>query len=360
MMRNSSWKRFSYSAILPILAICSGLLVSSIFLLMRGSSPIEAYSVMFKTGFSCLKQTNCNLFQTLQLATPLILTGLSAVMAFRSGMFSIGQEGQFLIGATIAAWLGYAVHLPALPHILLIIVAAMVGAGIYGWIPAILKVRLNVNEVISTIIFNSLANLFMTYIVNYPFRADQGTTAHSPIINQTAFLEPFFRGAKFGPGFVIALVVAALVFIYLWKSSLGYEQRMSGQSPRFAKYCGIKNGQAALRGMVFSGAIAGLAGAIEVLGVHHRIMQGFSSGLGFDGVMVAILGMSHPIGVTIVAIFFAGMRLGAQIGLQAVMQIPRELGGGIIALIILFVSSQNIFRGFLDRLFRRQSNQTDR
>lgn len=359
-MNNSSlWKRFSESVVLPLLAILSGLLVSSLFLILRGSSPVEAYAVMFKTGFSCSKVDNCNLFQTLQLATPLILTGLSAVMAFRSGMFSIGQEGQFLIGATIAAWLGYVVQLPSLLHIILVLLAAMAGAGLYGWVPAILKTRLNVNEVITTIIFNSLANLFMTYIVNYPFRADQGTTAHSPIINQTAFLPPFFHGAKFGPGFVIALLAAILAFVFLWKSVPGYEQRMSGQSPRFARYCGIKNEGAALRGMVLSGAIAGLAGAIEVLGVHHRIMQGFSSGLGFDGIMVAILGMVHPLGVVIVSVFFAGMRLGAQIGLQAVLQIPRELGGGIIALIILFVSSQNLYRGFIDKVLRRTSKQPD-
>lgn len=356
-MRSSAWERISKNALLPLIAIISGLLASSLFLLLRGANPIETYAVMFKTGFSCSKLTNCNVFQTLQLATPLILTGLSAVMAFRSGMFSLGQEGQMLIGATIAAWLGVVLDVPAYIQIPVIILAAMVGAGIYGWFPAILRIHLNVNEVITTIILNSIANLFMTYIVNYPFRADQGTSAHSPIIDETAFLVPFFQGSKFGPGFIIALIAAAAVFIYLWKSAPGFEQRMAGQSPRFAKFCGIKNERAALRGMIYSGAIAGLAGAIEVLGVHHRIMQGFSSGLGWDGIMVAILGMVHPIGVTIVAIFFAGMRLGAQIGLQAVLQIPRELGGMIIALIILFVATQNLYRGLLDRVFRRTSKQ---
>lgn len=336
--------------LIPVLAVLSGLLLASVFVLMAGVSPLTAYAELFRSGFSCVQLTRCNLFQTLQLATPLMLTGLSAVVAFRSGMFNLGQEGQYLIGAVVAAWLGIAIHLPPVIHPLVIIAASMAAAGAYGWIPGVLKVRLGVNEVITTIIMNNIANLFAIYVVNFPLRADASTTARSPMIDATAQLPVFLQGSKWGVGFVLALLAAYLVYVYLWRSVPGYEQRMSGQAPLFARYGGIRSDRAAIRGMVIAGALGGLAGAIELLGVHRRLLQGFSTGLGFDGVLVAILGRVHPLGVVLVAILFAGVRLGAQIGLQTSVHIPRELGGGIIALIILFVAAENFYRGWLDRV----------
>ena len=344
------WRQQLIDAFLiPLLAILSGLVVASVFVLFTGVPPLTAYRELFKAGFSCAQLTRCNLFQTLQLATPLILTGLSTVVAFRSGMFNLGQEGQFLIGATIAAWLGFAVHLPPVLHPAFVILMAMAGAGLYGWIPGVLKVRLGVNEVITTLVMNNIANLFMTYIVNFPLRADPGSTAHSPLVDETARLPAFFQGSKWGVGFILALAAAVLVYIYLWRSVPGYEQRMAGQAPRFARYGGITSGRAAIRGMVLSGALSGMAGAIEILGVHRRLLPGFSTGLGFDGLMVAILGLVHPVGVVLVAIFFAGVRLGAQIGLQTAVHIPRELGGGIISLMILFVAASSFYRGWIGR-----------
>lgn len=345
--------------LIPVLAVLSGLLLASVFVLMAGVSPLTAYAELFRSGFSCVQLTRCNLFQTLQLATPLMLTGLSAVVAFRSGMFNLGQEGQYLMGAVVAAWLGIAIHLPPVLHPLVIIAASMAAAGAYGWIPGVLKVRLGVNEVITTIIMNNIANLFAIYVVNFPLRADASTTARSPMIDATAQLPVFFQGSKWGVGFILALLAAYLVYVYLWRSVPGYEQRMSGQAPLFARYGGIRSDRAAIRGMVLAGALGGLAGAIELLGVHRRLLQGFSTGLGFDGVLVAILGRVHPLGVVLVAILFAGVRLGAQIGLQTSVHIPRELGGGIIALIILFVAAESFYRGWLERV-RRWFGKTDK
>jgi simple sugar transport system permease protein len=335
--------------LIPVLAVLSGLAVASLFVLFTGVPPLRAFGVLFNSGFSCTALTRCNLFQTLQLATPLILTGLATVVAFRSGMINLGQEGQYLMGAVVAAYLGYAIHLPVVIHSAVVIAAAMAAAGAYGWLPGVLKVRLGVNEVITTLVMNSIANLFMTYMVNFPMRADQGSTAHSPIVDASAQLATFFQGSRWGVGFLLALGAAVLVYVYLWRSVPGYEQRMSGQAPSFARFGGIRNEQAAIRAMVISGALAGMAGAIEILGVHRRLVQGFSTGLGFDGIMVAILGLLHPLGVVLVAIFFAGVRLGAQIGLQTVVKIPRELGGGIIALMILFVAASDLFRGWIAR-----------
>jgi len=334
-----------FDAILvPVLAVISGLILMGILILLTGKPLFESYRILFTSAFGCKNiHTSCALFTTFERATPLIFTGLSAVVAFRSGMFSIGQEGQYLMGAVVAAYLGYAIHLPIIIHPIVIILGSMLAGALYGWIPGILKVKLGVNELLATIMMNAIAAVFVEFLVQFPMRADRSTTAHSPLIDQTAILPSFFQGSKWGVGFVIAIVTAAIVLVYLWRTKAGYEQRMAGQSRRFALFGGIPSDKAAIRAMIISGALAGLAGATEVLGVHRRIMSGFSTGLGFDGLTAAILGQTHPVGVVIVTILFAGLKLGAQLGLQTQVKIPRELGGTIIGFIILFVAARKFY-----------------
>lgn len=254
-----------------------------------------------------------------------------------------------MLGGMTAAWLGFALDLPPVVHPIVAILAAMVVGGIYGWFPGVLKVKLGVNEIISTIVLNTIAHLFVTYLINFPLRADQSTTAYSPVIDDSAKLLPFTSGAKFGIGFLLAMLVVVIVSIRLWRTAGGYEERMAGQAPMFALFGGVPRDFAAIRGMFISGAIAGLAGAIQALGVHYRMLDGFSAGLGFDGLTAAILAQVHPVGTAAVAIFFAGLRQGAQVGLQFSSQVPRELGGGIIALMILFVAADRLFRANLGR-----------
>jgi ABC-type uncharacterized transport system permease subunit len=337
------------AVLVPVLAVISGLILMGILILLTGKPLFESYRILFSSAFGCKKiLTSCALFTTFERATPLIFTGLSAVVAFRSGMFSIGQEGQYLMGAVTAAYLGYAIHLPIILHPFVIILASMIAGAIYGWFPGILKVKLGVNELLATIMLNAIAAVFVEFMVQFPMRADRSTTAHSPLIDQTAFLPSFFQGSKWGVGFVIAIVTAGIVLIYLWHTKAGYEQRMAGQSSRFALFGGIPSDTAAIRAMIISGALAGLAGATEVLGVHHRIMSGFSTGLGFDGLTAAILGQTHPVGVVIVSVLFAGLKLGAQLGLQTQVRIPRELGGTIIGFIVLFVAARKFYENNIE------------
>lgn len=349
-MNKERRQQIFHALLVPVLAVLSGLLLASILVLFTDTPPLEAYGILFKAGFGCKSFSNCALFSTLERATPLILTGLSAVVAFRSGMFSIGQEGQYLFGAVIAAWLGYAIQLPPIIHPLFIIVASMIVGGLYGWIPGVLRVKLGVNELLATIVLNSIAILVTEHMVQFPLRSDPGATAHSPIIDQTAWLPTFLPGSKWGIGFIIAILAAVAVYFYLWRSAPGYEMRMAGLSKPFALFGGVPSDSAAIRAMIISGALAGLAGGVEVMGVHHRIMQSFSTGLGFDGLSVAILGQTHPVGVVIVGILFAGMRLGAQLGLQLQTGIPRELGGTIIGLMILFVAARKLYEMNIDRV----------
>jgi general nucleoside transport system permease protein len=197
---------------------------------------------------------------------------------------------------------------------------------------------------------NSIAALITEHLVQFPMRADKSTTAHSPVIDKTAYLPTFMPGSNWGWGFVIAVIAVIVVLVYLWRTKAGYEQRMAGQSKMFALYGGIRSDKSAIRAMLISGALAGLAGSVEVMGVHHRIMTGFSTGLGFDGLTSAILGQTHPVGVFIVAILFSGLKLGAQLGLQLKLGIPRELGGTIIGFIILFVAAGRLYQDNISRV----------
>ena len=153
-----------------------------------------------------------------------------------------------MLGGIVAAWLGYIIHLPPVIHPIVAILAAMLVGGIYGWLPGVLKVRLGVNELISTMVLNNIAVLFVTYLINFPLRADQSTTAHSPVIDNTAKLPAFAPGSKWGIGFVLAILATVLVYVYLWKLTSGYEQRMAGQARLFALFGGIPSEQAAIRG----------------------------------------------------------------------------------------------------------------
>jgi simple sugar transport system permease protein len=190
-------------------------------------------------------------------------------------------------------------------------------------------------------------------MVAFPLRSDAGAKAQSAVIPQSLWLFQFVQGSRWGIAFVIALLCAAFIYFYVWKTPKGYELRMVGEASQFARYGGINSDRVILQSMFIGGMLAGLAGSLEILGNYHRIMTGFSSGLGFDGLMVALLGGSHPLGVVIVAILLAGIRQGAQLGLQIGLQIPRELGGVLIAFIILFIAAENVYRPLLERIYDR-------
>jgi simple sugar transport system permease protein len=229
-MNNKKLRKLLNTILIPILAILSGLVLMGIMIALTGKPVWESYVVLFSKAFGCQKIGNCAIITTLERATPIILTGLAAVVAFSSGMFSIGQEGQYLMAAVVAAWLGYAIHLPNVIHQTVILVACMAAGALYGFIPGFLRVKLGVNELLSTIVLNAVATLFIEYMVQFPLRGDKSTTAHSPVIDQTAQLPSFLPGAKWGVGFVIAVIAVIVIYIYLWKTKGGYEQRMAGQS----------------------------------------------------------------------------------------------------------------------------------
>lgn len=328
-------------AVFVLVALISCLLIGAGFIAMAGANPIAAYRVLFRTGFSF---ENNAIFTTLSIATPLMLTGLSALVAFRSGLFSIGQEGQYLLGAIAAVWVGYTFELPAPVHITAALSAGVVAGAAYGFIPGWLRVRANVNELLVTIVLNAIAIILVTYLINGPMRADRSATAYTRTINDSAQLPSFVPSANFGLGFVIAVAACVVVYVHLFRTSSGFEQRVAGRSPIFACDVGMPADRAQIRAMIQSGALSGLGGGIQVLGSTSRVIDGFSAGTGFDGLTAAVLGAVHPLGVFIVAIVLAGVRLGSQTGMQVELGIPREIGGVLTAVAILLVAVSRVKR----------------
>ncbi len=337
--------------VMPAVALLFGVVVAVLLIAITGVSPLRSLGVLISGGFGFSGKV-WPIFMTLGSSTPLILTGLAAMLCFKVGVFCIAQEGQYVFGAIVAAWFGASLKLPPVIAVPFIMLASMAAGGLYGVIPAVLKVKLGVNEIISSIMLNNISTLVLEYMVAFPLRADAGQKAQSEVISKGYWLPQFIYGSRWGVSFLIAIALIVFFYFYIYKTRWGYEMRMVGENRRFADYGGIKSGNVIIRSLVISGAIAGLAGCMEVLGNYHRIMTGFSSGLGFDGLSVAMLGMSNPIGVVIVSFLLAGIRQGAQLGLQLSLQIPRELGGVLIAMVIFFVAIGNVYRPVVEKAVR--------
>ncbi len=319
------------------LALLSSLLVGSALIVAAGASPLHAYLSLFRAAYSCAGPGGmCALLTTLQYATPLIFSGLSALVAFRAGLFSIGQLGQMVVGAAVATWLAGTAPLSGPLLVALALAGAMIAAGLWGAIPGLLKTQLGIHEVITTLLLNPIA---LTLVAPLGWGR----------VPDAARLPPLVATTKLNVGFILALSAVVLIYLLLWRSVPGYQLRMAGQAALFARFGGISPGRAIVGAMILSGALAGLGGAVEVLGVHYRFVTNFSAIDQFDGIVVALVGQLHPLGIALSAILFGGIRLGAVNGLQLRASVPREAGSALIALMVLFVAAPQLYQSLLGR-----------
>ncbi|MET0591035.1 MAG: ABC transporter permease [Naasia sp.] len=338
-MNDIDLARLTQRTVVPVVAVLLALLVGGILVSIAGVSPVDALFAVGQSAFSCSPQF-CNFAVVLTTAAPLILTALGAVMVLRAGLFSIGQEGQYGMGAIAAVFVGFAVPLPPGIHAVVALLAgALVGAAL-GSLPAIFRIFFGANELIVSIILNSVAMLVLSFLVNYPLRDSGGTASYTPIVDESARLMAFDPGTKLGMNLVIALAMVVLVWLYMAKTPWGYEQRMAGDAPIFARYTGLRTRIAVIRAASLGGALAGLGGGVQALGMNYRVIDGFMDGTGFNGLTAAILGGTTVVGGSLAAILFAGITVGAVNGLQILLGVPREIGSALLALMILFVSIQ--------------------
>lgn len=337
---------FGDGQILQGLGIGFSAMVDSFVALFTGSfgNPVKIIDAL-KSGDSLLIRRAFNPFlESFVASTPYIFAGLAVALGFRAGLFNIGAEGQLFMGAVFSVWVGFAVKgLPAIVHIPLALLAGALGGAIWGFIPGWLKAKTGAHEVINTIMMNYVAFRLSEYLLRGPLMRPGAFNPISPFIEDSAKLPRFFENPiRFHLGFFIALAVAWLVYWFMFKTKWGFELRTVGANPNAAKYAGMNIVRSTILAMVLSGALAGLAGANEVLGVNYTLALAFSSGYGFDAIALALLGKSHPVGVVLSAILFGFLRNGA-IQMQ-VNGIPIDIITIIQAMVIIFIAAPAIVR----------------
>ena len=336
-------------AFLPVFATIAALVVGAVMLILLGVNPFVAYSALFQGAFG-----SSNAFaETLVKATPLLLVGLGICIAYRGNVINIGGEGQMIVGALLATWLGITfTGLPGWLGILLAMLIGTLGGSIWGGIPGILKAHFNVNEILSTVMMNAIAvqlmNFFLTGVMMDPLQAQVASK-----IPQTARLVEAYRLPRLAPtrlhlGALIAVILAVAVYILLWRTTLGYRIRAVGQKPSAAKYGGIKVKRHIVISLLLSGAFAGLAGVIQVYGVNYRMITdgsptGFTGAAGFNGIVAALFGQLHPLLTIPASVLFGALLVGANT-MQRVVQIPSALIMALNGLVVVFVVSSELWR----------------
>ena len=343
--------RFSslIDALLPVIATLAALLVGAVMLLLLKVNPLEAYKALWEGAFG---STNA-VAETLVKATPYLMVGLGICISYRGNVINIGGEGQMIVGAIFATWVGVNVSgLPGWLTITLGLLAGVIGGGIWGGIPGFFKAYFNVNEILSTVMMNAIAVQLMNYMLRGPM-IDPEQAKLASQIPQTARLAENIRLPRLVPtrlhlGALIAVVLAVLVYILLWRTTLGYRIRAVGESTFASRYGGIKIQRYIVLSLLLSGAFAGLAGATQVFGVNYRMITdgsatGFTGNAGFNGIVAALFGQLHPLLTIPASVLFGGLLVGANT-MQRSVQVPSALITALNGLVVIFVVSSEIWR----------------
>ena len=342
----SRWLRANWQGVSrPVLALAAAFLAGGLLVWALGSNPFTTYAQLLRGGLDGWP----NIAVTLQATTPLVFTGLAVAFAFRGGLWNIGVEGQMLFGALAAGIVGYAVHLPAPLHVIASLAAAAIAGSLWAAIPGLLRAYLNVNELVLSIMLNSIA-LYLTSFVASRLLKAPGPTNKLPDILPTAQLGQFTMYSQLNAGFFIAIALVIIVLAFNTLTRRGFEFKMLGLSPRFAHYGGLRVRSSMVQVMLISGAIAGLGGAEQTLGVYRAYFDGFSPGYGFDGIAVAMLSNNHPLGVLASAFLFGALNSGSSV-LQMTTNVTKDLVKVLQAIVILMLAAQyfGLFRFRLGR-----------
>jgi simple sugar transport system permease protein len=318
----------------PLIAIVIAVIVGGVLVALLGNDPVEVYGTLIEGSLVGWP----NLSVALQMTTPLIFTGLAVAVSFRAGLWNIGAEGQMLVGALFAGIAGYALHLPPFLHIPVCLAAAFLGGALWAAVPALLRVYLNVNELVICLMMNPIALLATGYVSTRLLKAP-GPTNKLPDIADSAVLTNFSLFSQLNAGIFIALACCVIVLFINIATVRGFEWKILGLNPRFAYYGGIDVKKNALAVMLVSGGIAGLGGAEQALGVYKAFYDNFSPGYGFDGIAVAMLANSNPIGVILSAFLFGALNAGSAV-LQMMTGVSKYLVQVLQFIIVLILAAK--------------------
>jgi general nucleoside transport system permease protein len=344
-------KKYSHwiSYFLTIFGVFAATMIfGAIIMLFIGANPLEAYGAMFSYALGSAPAIVNILNRTMALT----LSGLCASVAFNAGIYNLGAEGQIFLGAMAAAVVGFSfTGLPLYIHLPLCILAGVFVGIVGAAIPGFLRVVWRVDEVISTIMLNSVFFLFTSYLATYPFRDPDRWSGTTPTIADTARLPFLVPGLDLRSGILISIAVAVLLYYVMQYTDIGYRWKMIGLNPQFSRYGGLKVQADQMRAMILSGALSGLAGAVMVTGSVFRYWDAIARYVGWDGVLIAMLAKNNPLGVVVSSVIFAIFKNGA-LGMETVSQVPSDLTAVLLATLILFVTG----RQFISMLFRKRKN----
>lgn len=334
-----------------IISIIIGFIIGAIFLMIAKISPIVAYNKLFSSIFSKPKY----LVWTLTYASPLIFTGLSVAFSFRTGVFNIGAEGQFVVGGLAACVLGIVLDVPVWIHVPICLIAAAMAGFIWSYIVGLMKVKRGIHEVLSYIMFNWIAFYLSNYVVNLNGIHKDGSEATKDILPSAKILFPqgvidALGCSAANIGIILAIIAAIIIWVLLEKTTLGYKLKAVGFNANAAIYGGINSDRSILTALGISGALAGLGGAVQVLGMGGRLSQfAGQEGFGFQGISVALIGSSNPIGCIFSGIFYGAMKYGGS--KLSMIKAPSEVVDIIMGCIVLCIAISQIFRILLGKLF---------
>jgi simple sugar transport system permease protein len=346
----AAWRgRIISTVLVPLVSVLCGFLVGAIAIVAAGASPLVAYSALFAGAF-----TNDNaLPETLLSTTPYVLLGLAVALGFRAGLFNIGAEGQFYIGSLTGVFVAYSIQgLPAVVEVPLALIAGMVGGALWSAIAGALKARFGAHEVITTIMLNYVSFLVASYLVDTPglMLAPGVSTPRTPDIDPGAVLPIIIPGSRLHLGFILALIAVPLVWFLIERTTIGFRLRAVGFNPGASQAAGISVGRTIVLTMAISGALAGAAGIVQILGVGFHMTDTVAAGYGFDAIAVALLARSNPWGVLPAALLFGALHNGASY-MQLQTQISADLISIVQAAVLVFVAAPVIV-GWLFRLRR--------
>ena len=322
-----------FGVVLPIAGIVAALVAGAFVILAVGTNPLTAYASLLDGAFGSVHQVASGLNRS----TPYLIAALGVAIAFRAGAFNIGGEGQIALGGLTATAFGLAFpNVPSFILVPLMIVSGAVVGGMWAGIAALIKLTRGVHEVIVTLLMNFIAILLVRELLSGPLEQPGMGFPQSPMLTDRAWLPLLVSQTSLHAGFILALVLVLIMFVVLWRTPWGFEIRLLGQSPLAARYAGIHVGRTFFNAMFVSGMLGGVAGAVEVLGVHYRLIEGFSHGFGFDAIAVALIGASNPLGIVPASFFFGFLQSGAA-SMQRAIGVPSSIVPIIQGLAIVFV-----------------------
>ncbi len=345
------------SLVLPLLAVITGLILGGIIMWVSGYKPINAYVALFQGAFG----NSVFIANTIAGAIPLILTSLGIAIAFRTGLFNIGAEGQYWIGAMVGTWIGYNFpHLPWYIHIPFALIGAMVAGGIWGGlIPGLAKAFVGAHEVITTMMMSYIAILIGHFMLERGPMMAPGYNPQSPLVTMSATLPTLVSNSNLSAGIFIAMVAIIVVYLLLFHTTFGYRLRTVGHNPMAAKYAGMNVPLFTIYSLGLSGVLAGLGGAVQIMGVDHQLTDTFSSGYGYTAIVVSLLARNNPIAIFFASVFFSALSTGSQV-MQINSGVSPNMTDVITGVIIFFVATDKLysyFRGKFRRSSKAQSEQ---